>query len=216
MPNKCIGPGPCKLGIPIIETEATPVLHLASASPRRAEILDALGLSYSVAGMDIDEQRLANEAAGDMVMRLAAGKAEAARAGHAGIVLAADTAVVVEDAVFGKPQSQDEALAMLQQLSGRWHQVMTGVALHWDAGQRVVLSTSEVQFREIDPDEALAYWHSGEPRGKAGAYAVQGLGGIFVEAIRGSYSGVVGLPVFETSALLAETGIDVIKRSELE
>ena len=197
-------------------TEAAPILHLASASPRRAEILDALGITYSMAGMDIDEQRLANEAAGAMVMRLATGKAAAARVAHAGIVLAADTAVVVDDAVFGKPQDQDDALAMLNSLSGRRHRVMTGVALHWDGFDRVALSTSEVQFREIDPDEALAYWHSGEPRGKAGAYAVQGLGGIFVEAIRGSYSGVVGLPVFETSALLAEAGIDVIKRSELE
>lgn len=197
-------------------TKAAPILYLASASPRRAEILDALGIRYRVAGMDIDEQQLPGETAGAMVTRLASGKAEAARAVHAGIVLAADTAVVVDDEVFGKPRDQDDALAMLSRLSGRRHQVMTGVALHWDGAQRVILSTSEVQFREIDPDEALAYWHSGEPRGKAGAYAVQGLGGIFVEAIRGSYSGVVGLPVFETSALLAEAGIDVIKRSELE
>jgi septum formation protein len=194
-------------------TEAGPILHLASASPRRAEILDALNISYSMAGMDIDEQRLPNEAAGAMVMRLATGKAAAARATHAGIVLAADTAVVVDDVVLGKPQDQDDALAMLHRLSGRRHRVMTGVALHWDGGERIALSTSEVQFREIDPDEALAYWQSGEPRGKAGAYAVQGLGGTFVEEIHGSYSGVVGLPVFETAALLAEAGIEVIKRT---
>ncbi len=192
-------------------TESEPILHLASSSPRRAEILDALGVSYSASGVDIDEQRVANEAADAMVLRLAAEKAAAARSRQSLPVLAADTAVVVDDAVFGKPRDRDDALNMLARLSGRSHQVMTGVALHWDEGEEVALSVSEVTFREIGPDEALAYWQSGEPRGKAGAYAIQGLGGVFVEAVRGSYSGVVGLPVFEVAQLLAAVKIDIIK-----
>jgi len=204
-------PGPCKPGTHTIVTEFEPVLHLASSSPRRAEILDALGIAYSASGVDIDEQRGTNEAADAMVLRLAAQKAAAARSSQSIPVLAADTAVVVDDAVFGKPRDRDDALKMLARLSGRSHQVMTGVALHWDQCEEVVLSVSEVTFREIGPDEALAYWQSGEPRGKAGAYAIQGLGGVFVEAVRGSYSGVVGLPVFETAQLLAAANIDIIK-----
>jgi septum formation protein len=151
-----------------------------------------------------------------MVLRLAGEKAAIARLTHSLPVLAADTAVVVDDAVFGKPQDQDDALAMLARLSGRSHQVMTGVAMVWDDGQATVLSVSEVCFRQIDPDEALAYWQSGEPRGKAGAYAIQGLGGVFVESIQGSYTGVVGLPVFETAELLAAAGIEVLKRAVLQ
>lgn len=164
-------------------------------------------------GMDIDETRRPGEAPGAMVTRLAAGKAAAARARHAGVILAADTAVVLDGEVFGKPVDQQDALTMLATLSGRSHEVMTGVALSWEGGERVVLSTTEVRFREIDPDEALAYWQSGEPRGKAGAYAIQGLAGTFVENINGSYSGVVGLPVFETAELLATVGIDLLKRT---
>ena len=194
-------------------SEATLSLHLASASPRRAEILDSLGISYSVGGVDLDERQLPGESPDQMVLRLASEKAAAARLTHSLPVLAADTAVVVDDAVFGKPRDQDDALAMLARLSGRSHQVMTGIAMVWDAGEATVLSVNEVSFRQIGPDEALAYWQSGEPRGKAGAYAIQGLGGVFVEGIRGSYTGVVGLPVFETAELLAVAGIEVLKRA---
>lgn len=189
------------------------MFHLASSSPRRAAILDALGAAYTMAGMDIDEQRLPGEKADTMVLRLAAGKAAAAGKLHAKAVLAADTAVVVDDDIFGKPVDQEDALLMLARLSGRSHQVMTGVAVRWGDSERVILSATEVRFREISPDEALAYWQSGEPRGKAGAYAIQGLAGLFVEQIKGSYSGVVGLPVYETATLLAEAGIDLLKRT---
>jgi septum formation protein len=209
-------PGRCKQDTPTIVSKVTPSLHLASASPRRAEILDALGVTYSVGGVDIDEQQLAAEPPDEMVLRLASEKAAAARLTTSLPVLAADTVVVVDDAVYGKPQDQDDALAMLASLSGRSHQVMTGVAIAWDDGQQTVLSVNEVRFREIGSDEALAYWQSGEPRGKAGAYAIQGLGGVFVENVQGSYSGVVGLPVFETAVLLATAGIDVIKRAGME
>lgn len=185
------------------------LLHLASASPRRRELLQALGLQFSVGGADIDESPLTDESAEAMVLRLAVGKAKAL-AGAADVILAADTAVVLGDRVFGKPRSKDEALAMLGALSGVQHTVLTGVAVLSAGGTQAAVSRSEVRFRDIDPAEAADYWHSGEPRDKAGAYAIQGLGGMFVAGLRGSYSGVVGLPVFETVPLLREAGIDVL------
>ena len=185
-------------------------LHLASSSPRRHEILQALGLSFTAAGVDIDERRRPGETPADMVMRLAAEKAAAAHV-DSHLVLGADTAVVLGDLVFGKPRDEADAVDMLVQLSGRRHQVMTGVAVL--AGTRLdsALSVTEVQFREIRPDEVRAYWQSGEPHDKAGAYAIQGRGGVFVQSITGSYSGVVGLPVIETADLLSKAGLNVIE-----
>ena len=187
-------------------------LFLASSSPRRAEILDALGVAYSCGGVDIDETPAGGESAATMVLRLATEKALAAQSGRPEPVLAADTAVVLDTTIFGKPGNESEALDMLARLSGRSHQVMTGVALSSQGGVQTALSVSDVAFREIGPDEARAYWQSGEPCDKAGAYAIQGLGGVFVRAVSGSYSGVVGLPVFETAELLAAAGIDIIQR----
>jgi len=178
------------------------------------EILTALGITFTARGVDLDEQREGDETPAAMVLRLALAKAAAARQDQLGPVLAADTAVVIDAAIFGKPRDKDDALAMLACLSGRSHRVMTGVALHWDGGQETALSVNEVTFREIDPDEALAYWQSGEPCDKAGAYAIQGRGGVFVETIRGSFSGVMGLPVFETAQLLAGAGINIIESTE--
>jgi septum formation protein len=192
-------------------TEPEPLLHLASSSPRRTEILTVLGIAFSAQGVDVDEQREGDETPDTMVLRLASAKAAAARTDRSVPVLAADTAVVIDAAIFGKPRDEDDALEMLANLSGRTHHVMTGLALHWDGGQEAVLSVTEVTFREIRPDEALAYWQSGEPCDKAGAYAIQGRGGVFVEAIKGSYSGVMGLPVFETAQLLAGAGINIIE-----
>ena len=168
-----------------------PDLHLASASPRRREILTALGLSFTYAGVDIDESMLARESVSDMALRLATSKARTAfDAGDYGVpVLGADTIVVLDDRIFGKPGSKEDALQMLACLSGHTHQVLTGVAVLTHGGLQTAVSRTGVQFREICPDEAEAYWQSGEPAGKAGAYAVQGLGGIFVSAIRGSYTG---------------------------
>ena len=186
-------------------------LHLASQSPRRQEILTALGLEFSAAGVDVEERRLEAEAPDVMVLRLAKAKADAAAAPAGTIVIGADTAVVLGDTVFGKPSDCDEAIAMLTALSGKTHLVMTGVAVRSAAGLQSAVSTTEVRFREISPDEALAYWQSGEPRDKAGAYAIQGRGGIFVAAISGSYSGVVGLPVFETARLLRNAGLDIAR-----
>ena len=188
----------------------TPHLHLASSSPRRRQILEALGLEFTAAGADVDETPVAGEPAEAMVLRLAEAKARAGGKDAATVVIGADTAVVLDGAMFGKPRNRADALAMLAALSGRRHRVLTGVAVKSPQGITSVLSTSEVEFREIDPDEAQAYWQSGEPADKAGAYAVQGLGGVFVSSIAGSYSGIVGLPVFETTALLKRAGIDVM------
>ncbi len=186
-------------------------IHLASASPRRKEILAAIGVAFTAAGVDIDESRYDDEPVADMVIRLAAAKAAIARTDLdlSVPVIGADTAVAIDDRVLGKPGSQQEALEMLACLSGRAHKVVTGVALDHAAKVNTATSVTEVRFREISPDEAEAYWQSGEPQDKAGAYAVQGIGGIFVESISGSYSGVVGLPVFETAALLANAGLAV-------
>ena len=186
-------------------TDAT--LLLASASPRRAAILESLGVAFEVRATATDETPLVDEAATDMVLRLAVAKAQAAKDEP---VLAADTAVVLDDRIFGKPASKDQALAMLERLSGRTHQVVTGVAVIADGITRTASSLTDVTFRDVARDEAIRYWESGEPRGKAGAYAIQGLGGVFVAAVRGSYSGVVGLPVFETAALLRQAGIEII------
>ncbi len=184
-------------------------LHLASASPRRAELLRNLGLEFTVGGVHIDEIRQPGESPYDMVLRLAIEKATEAIT-DADIVIGSDTAVVLGDEVFGKPVDQEHCLRMLAALSGRCHQVMTAVAVKFDGTVGTAVSTTNVRFREFGRDEALAYWQSGEPCDKAGAYGIQGLGGVFVEAIEGSYSGVVGLPVYETAMLLADAGLPIL------
>lgn len=183
-----------------------PRLLLASGSPRRREILSNLGLDFEARGVDIDETPLPGEAAEPMVLRLAGEKAGAAAADDL-IVLAADTTVVLDGEILCKPVDRDDALRMLLALSGRDHEVLTGVAVAAKGELETAVSRTRVRFREIGRDEALNYWHSGEPCDKAGAYGIQGLGGVFVSNIEGSYSGVVGLPVFETVALLARAGL---------
>ena len=189
-----------------------PTLHLASTSPRRRDILAALGLDFDVVPVDVDETQLADETPAEMVLRLSVAKARAAEIDAGGIALGSDTAVVVDGEVLGKPRDREDGLHMLERLSGRVHLVLTGVALCGQQHTATSLSETNVHFREIGQDEALAYWQSGEPHDKAGAYAIQGLGGVFVERIEGSYSGVVGLPVFETSELLRAAGIDVLAK----
>ena len=189
-----------------------PDLYLASASPRRRTLLAQLGLRIAVIPAPADETPHGGEAPADYVLRIALAKARAGRAAAAHSrgrpLLAADTAVVVDGRALGKPADRDEALAMLALLSGRSHRVLTGVALLApdDEAQRT-LSTTEVRMGRIAPAQARAYWDTGEPADKAGAYAIQGLGAMFVEHIRGSYSGVVGLPLFETAALLGGAGL---------
>lgn len=191
---------------------SSPQLHLASTSPRRREILQSLGIEFAVAMVETDESPQTGESAEDLVLRLAIAKAEAATG--ADYVLGSDTVVVLDDCVLGKPVDADDAVDMLLALSGRSHSVLTGVALRTPNGTRTVLSKTDVWFREIDRDEAIRYWHSGEPADKAGGYGIQGRGGIFVEAIHGSYSGVMGLPVFETVELLKSAGIEVLSKKK--
>jgi len=186
----------------------SPLLHLASTSPRRREILETLGIEFDVILVETDESPLEGEKPDEMVLRLATAKTDAAT--HGDFILAADTVVVLDDRVLGKPRDADDAVEMLLALSGRSHAVMTGVALRTPAGITAVLSTTDVQFRQIGRDEATRYWQSGEPADKAGAYGIQGLGGMFVKNIEGSYSGVMGLPVFETVELLVSAGLDVL------
>ena len=183
-----------------------PRLLLASSSPRRRDILEALGLEFEQQSVDVDETPQAGEAADQLVLRLARAKALAAPAAGR-VVLAADTAVVLDGEVFGKPAGREHALEMLARLSGREHTVLTGVAVAAALELSTALSQTGVRFREIGRDEALQYWQSGEPRDKAGAYGIQGKGGVFVSHVSGSYSGVVGLPVFETASLLAAAGV---------
>jgi septum formation protein len=192
-----------------------PVLVLASASPRRSELLHQIGVPHRVAVAGVDEQRSPNESAEECVSRLALAKAQqvwslaqaqvrerGAMAGSALPVLGADTEVVLDGEVLGKPADRAAALAMLARLSGRRHRVLTAVALVTGTGSTACLSDSEVQFRALEVRECAAYWGTGEPQDKAGGYAIQGYGAVFISALRGSYSGVMGLPLFETAALL--------------
>ncbi len=181
---------------------------LASASPRRAALLTQLGVLFTVNAGDIDETRRPGEVVEDMVQRLALTKAEAAARGEALPVLGADTVVVVDGVILGKPADRAEGLWMLTLLSGRSHEVLTAVALVHGQQSEVRLSRSLVTFRPVRAEEAEAYWASGEPCDKAGGYGIQGIGGIFAQRIEGSYSGIVGLPLAETEALLQAFGVD--------
>ncbi|MBX5461098.1 MAG: septum formation inhibitor Maf [Steroidobacteraceae bacterium] len=186
----------------------TPVVRLASASPRRRELLAQIGVPHEVSAAHIDESVRPDENPADYVRRMARTKALAVwEADNSLPVLAADTAVVLEGTVFGKPQDRADALSMLAQLSGRTHQVLTAVALATEAGVSLRLSESDVRFRKLTQAECAAYWETGEPRDKAGSYAIQGLAAVFVESLAGSYSGVMGLPLFETAELLREAGL---------
>jgi len=189
-------------------------LYLASASPRRKDLLDQLGLACTVLPQDIDESRLPSELPADYVMRLARQKAEAALQSVDTIVgaccLGSDTTVVCDNEIFEKPVDARDARRMLGALSGTTHQVLTAVALASTSGTKVLLSTSDVTFRSLTSAEIDAYWRTGEPADKAGAYGIQGLAAMFVTHISGSYSGIMGLPVAETIALLNGAGITTL------
>ncbi|HUY84269.1 MAG TPA: Maf family protein [Steroidobacteraceae bacterium] len=185
-----------------------PFVYLASASPRRRELLAQIGVSFETIDAQVDESPRPDEAPGDYVLRLAQAKAASgwARTGDAP-VLGADTAVELDGRILGKPAGEAEAVEMLAILSGRTHRVFTAVAIRSPDGLHGRLSRSEVAFRPIAEDERRAYWDTGEPCGKAGGYAIQGYAAVFVSALHGSYSGVVGLPLFETAELLAAAGV---------
>ncbi|WP_286220336.1 Maf family protein [Marinobacter apostichopi] len=180
---------------------------LASASPRRSELLRQIGVTFSVQPADVDETPLVTETAERYVKRLACDKAMAVAASSPGaMVLGSDTSVVLDGVILGKPADEEEAVATLMRLSDASHQVMTAVALAQGEQCECRVVVTDVQFRKLSRAEVAAYVASGEPMDKAGSYGIQGLGGIFVSDLRGSYSAVVGLPLQETAALLADAG----------
>ncbi|UTW14013.1 Maf family protein [Marinobacterium rhizophilum] len=184
-------------------------LILASASPRRRELLTQIGVAFEVCAPGLSEQHRAGETPQCYVRRLALEKARAGfeQGGACCPALGSDTAVICDDEILGKPRDEADAVRMLMLLSGRRHQVLTGVALVDAERSETRVVTTEVEFRVLSEAQCRRYWASGEPRDKAGAYAIQGLGAVFVTAISGSYSSVVGLPLAETAQLLAQFGV---------
>jgi septum formation protein len=184
---------------------------LASASARRSQLLDQIGVQHACVAADVDESPRPGEAPPAYVSRLAQEKAEAvvrlqgARAERP--VLGADTTVVLDGRIYGKPADEAECIAVLGALAGRTHDVLTAIALWHDGRLRQDLSTTRVSFRTMEADECRRYWASGEPAGKAGGYAIQGFGAVFVTRVDGSFSGVMGLPLFETALLLDGAGV---------
>jgi septum formation protein len=191
------------------------MLHLASQSPRRRELLARLGIDFRVLAIDVPECRQPGESPVDYVRRVARDKARAGlSAKPEGLILAADTEVVLDDDVFGKPRDARDAAAMLRRLSGRTHRVLSAVCVASPHRMLDALSISEVSFAELDDATIDAYVAGGEPEGKAGAYAIQGAAQAFISHLSGSYSGVMGLPLYETVRLLAESGaIDPARRA---
>ena len=182
------------------------MLHLASQSPRRRQLLEQIGVDFVVLDVEVTEQRVPGESPQAYVSRVAHDKARAGLVGlgsmQDAVVLGADTEVVLDDEVFGKPQNADDAAAMLRRLSGRTHAVISVVWLVSAAREQSVECVSQVHFATLDEPTIAAYVATGEPFGKAGAYAIQGRGAVLVEHLQGSYYGVMGLPVFETARLL--------------
>jgi septum formation protein len=185
-----------------------PAIYLASRSPRRQELLQQMAVDFAVIAADIDESVNKHESPHDYVLRMAEEKAQA---GLAGLkqqaprpVLAADTTVVVNNQIFGKPVNDAEARRMLKQLSAQTHQVMTAVALSCNGVMHTALSTSDVRFASLSDTDIDWYLRTGEGHDKAGGYAVQGLGAMLIERIEGSYSGIMGLPIRETGQLLKQ------------
>lgn len=189
-------------------------ITLASASPRRRELLDQIGVQYDVLPVDIDESHRSGESDEAYVQRLAIEKARAGfnRQETEQPVLGSDTIVVVDQQILGKPKGKADGLAMLSALSAKEHQVMTAVAMV-DAQQELcLLNTSRVCFRALSPAEIEVYWNTGEPVDKAGGYGIQGLAAQFIQRLDGSYSGVMGLPLFETAQLLNKFGMMLLSK----
>jgi septum formation protein len=189
-------------------------LYLASTSPRRRELLQQLGLVFDTLSVDVNEKMKENEHARDFVSRMALEKARAgwqcAQRMQSIPVLGSDTVVVVDEDIFGKPRDRQHAVDMLTRLSDRCHQVITAVALVHGQEEDVRVSNSQVCFRPLSMDEINAYWKTGEPQDKAGAYAIQGIAAQFICHLQGSYSAVMGLPLFETAELLSEFAVQYL------
>jgi septum formation protein len=193
-----------------MESSSNSLIYLASASPRRSALLDQIGVAHRVQPVDVDETARTGEAPEQYVRRLAVLKAETLwqklAAPQRQPVLGADTAVVLDAQILGKPRDENDCLRMLGLLSARTHQVFTAVALRASDGCQSRVNVSDVTFRKLADEEIRRYWRSGEPADKAGAYAVQGRAALFIERIAGSYSGIMGLPLFETGELLTAIG----------
>lgn len=191
-----------------------PMIYLASASPRRRELLTQLGLRYEALPSNVLEERRAGEPPHEYVVRVAVDKARfvARLVAERGLpvrpVVGADTEVVLDDEVLGKPRDREHAVRMLRRLSGRSHQVLTALCMVNGAEEHTVVNESEVVFSALTHAQIERYWETGEPADKAGGYAVQGRAAGFIERLEGSYSGVMGLPLFELAALLQKVGID--------
>jgi septum formation protein len=188
-------------------------LLLASGSPRRAELIGQLGIAFRIFRPEIDESIREGERALDYVRRMSHEKAYVARSELAGAtaLLCADTIVVIDDKILGKPAGREEATSMLEMLSGRSHRVITSVTISNQEREVTFESETIVKFRQLSKRDMEHYWATGEPIDKAGAYGIQGLGAVFVESIEGSYSNVVGLPLMETAQTLEEFGIDCLE-----
>lgn len=189
-------------------------IYLASASPRRRELLNQIGIRYELLQVTVPEIPLSGETAQAFVQRVALEKAHTGKCllapDDVHPVLGADTAVVIDDRILGKPAGKQEALDMLNRLSGRSHQVMSAVAMAAER-ERVMLNISQVTFRKLSQTEIEAYWESGECHDKAGAYAIQGRAAMFIQQLQGSYSGVMGLPLYETATLLQQFDINPLR-----
>jgi len=181
---------------------------LASASPRRAELLNQIGIKYEVQVADIDESCLPSETAELLVQRLAVEKSQTVKSKLP--VLGSDTLGVLNCDLLVKPRDFTHAHKMLSKMSGNWHEILSAVAISYHGKTKVRLNKNRVLFRTLSQDEIKAYWDTGEPQDKAGAYAVQGIGASFIQRIEGSYSGIMGLPLFETTQLLNDVGIKVL------
>ncbi len=186
-------------------------LFLASTSPRRRELLQQIGLSFEVLRVDVDESTQANESPEAYVQRLSLAKAQMGltQCPNNSLVLAADTTVVIDNHIIGKPETLEQAITIWQSLSGRCHQVLTGVTLANHRQSKTIVVATDVYFRLLSTQEMQSYWQTGEPQDKAGGYGIQGKGALFVEKIDGSYSNVVGLPLTETAQLLRQFGYAV-------
>ncbi len=195
------------------KTSVAPVIYLASRSPRRVELLKQIGILCVTLPADIDETQNLNESPIDYVMRLARQKAEACAQAlnseqRLSQIIAADTTVVLDGQVLGKPEDDNDARQILTRLSGRVHQVHTAVALAFNNQIEVVLSTTVVEMMDLSVAQIEAYIASGDHRDKAGSYGIQGAAGAWIKRIEGSYTGVMGLPLYETAALLRKCGLE--------
>ncbi len=187
-------------------------LILASASPRRKELLTRMGLEFTVRTASHDESMDPEKAPQEEVKRVSALKAKAVKAlcKEDALIIAADTIVVLGDAVMGKPATEEEAYTMLKSLSGREHRVITGLSVMQAEKEETVSVTTDIRFRELRDEEIYAYVRSGEPMDKAGAYGIQGLGGLFVESLQGDYYNVMGLPICTLAQILRRFGVKIL------